>query len=234
MTSLLKFLNISVVEQANYDTLKALAEKLGAELFGVASTDKLMRYIDDELKPSAAKLPYTISIAIRLQRAVLESLIDRPNNIYKTHYRQVNATLDHVTQEISSHIQQHGFQAIPIAASFILDWKRQNAHISHRHAALKAGLGFWGKNNLLIHPKYGAGIRLASILTDIPLTVDSPIPNDCGECLACMAACPADAISETGYDFEKCYAKIKQFSHENNYNLMICGLCVKACTDARS
>jgi epoxyqueuosine reductase len=222
------------VETANYNTLKSLADRLGADLFGVASTDKLMRYIDNELKPSAAKLPYTISIAVRLQRAVLESLINRPNDIYKTHYRQVNATLDNITQEVARHIQQAGHQAIPIAASFILDWKRQNAHISHRHAALEAGLGFWGKNNLLIHPEYGAGIRLASILTDMPLKLDSPIANDCDGCLACMAACPAEAISENGFDFEKCYEQIKRFCNENNYNLMVCGLCLKACTDARS
>jgi len=53
-----------------------------------------MPHIDDEIKPSAAKLPYIISIAIRLQKVVLDSLVDRPNKIYKTHYRQVNAALD--------------------------------------------------------------------------------------------------------------------------------------------
>ena len=234
LTTSSQILTIRAMDTVNYNKLNLLANQLGADLFGVASTDKLWRYIDDELKPSAAKLPYTISIAIRLQRAVLESLINGPNQLYKIHYRQVNTTLDNISQELSRRIQQDGYQAIPIAASFIIDWNKQNSHISHRHAALEAGLGFWGKNNLLIHPTFGAGIRLASILTDIPLRVDSQIPNDCGGCLACMAACPADAISEDGFDFDNCYAKIKEFSHNNNFGLMICGLCLKACTDARS
>jgi epoxyqueuosine reductase QueG len=48
-----------------------------------------------------------------------------------------------------------------------------------------------------------------------------------------MMACPADAITENGFDFEKCYDQIKKFAAENNYNLQICGLCVKACADIK-
>ena len=46
-------------------------------------------------------------------------------------------------------------------------------------------------------------------------------------------ACPAEAISENGFDFDKCYAQIRAFAKQNNYNLYICGLCVKACANAR-
>jgi len=217
----------------NYGVLKKLATDLGVDLFGVAETVKLEKYIDDEIKVEAMKLPYVISIGIRLQRAVLNTLVDHPNQLYKTHYRQTNSVLDRATHELGRYIQGEGFNAIPIAASFILDWQKQNAHLSHRHAALEAGLGFWGKNNLLVHPEYGAGVRLSSLFTDMPLDIDRPIPNDCGECLVCMIACPADAIGEKDFDFDKCYAQIKEFSKRNNYNLHICGLCVRACADAR-
>lgn len=218
----------------NYGVLRKLATDLGVDLFGVAETVRLEKYIDDEIKVEAMKLPYVISIGIRLQRAVLRTLVDHPNKLYKTHYRQTNCALDRASHELSRYIQGQGFNAIPIAASFILDWQKQNAHLSHRHAALEAGLGFWGKNNLLVHPEYGAGVRLSSLFTDMPLDVDRPIANDCGDCLACMIACPADAISENGFDFDRCYAQIKEFSKRDNYNLHICGLCVKACADARS
>ena len=221
------------MKDGNYEMLKKLASELGADLFGVAETARLEKYIDDEIRPVTDKLPFAVSIGIRLQKAVLQTLDDHPNQIYKTHYRQANSALDRATHEMARFIQNRGHDAMPIAASFILDWQKQNAHISHRHAALEAGVGFWGKNNLLVHPEYGAGIRLATLFTDMPLTVDRPIPNDCGECVACMMACPADAISENGFDFDKCYAQIKEFSKRNNYNLHICGLCVKACADAR-
>jgi epoxyqueuosine reductase QueG len=222
------------MNQRNYDDLKTFAAEKGADLFGVAQTARLEKYIDDEIKSVTAELPYVISVGVRLQRAVMNTLVDRPNQIYKTHYRQVNASLDQLTQDIARYIQNRGFGAMPIAASFVLDWQKQSAHISHRHVAWEAGVGFRGRNNLLVHPQYGAAVRLSSVFTDMPLAVDQPIPSDCGECVACMAACPADAIDMEHFDFEKCYAQVKEFSRQNNYGLLVCGLCVKACGDARS
>jgi epoxyqueuosine reductase len=227
-------INIIGMKEQNYEDLRKLSREIGADLFGVAHTERIEKFIDPEIKPQTDKMPFVISIGIRLQKAVLQTLTDRPNQIYKTHYRQVNFSLDHITGELARHIQNQGFLAMPIAASFIVNWQKQTAHVSHRHVGLEAGLGFWGKNNLLIHPKFGAGIRLSSIFTDMPIKTDDPVPNDCGKCLACMMACPADAITENGFDFQKCYTKIREFSKQNNYNLLICGLCVKACADERS
>jgi epoxyqueuosine reductase len=222
------------MKEKNYEFLKNLATSRGADLFGVADTTRIEKYIYEELKSQTDKMPYTVSIGIRLQRSVLNTIIDRPNQIYKTHYRHVNAQLDGITSFMAGEIQRNGYNAIPIAASYIIDWKLQNAHVSHRHVGLEAGLGFWGKNNILIHPEYGAGIRLTSLFTDMPLTIDSPIENDCGDSAACMAACPAEAISDDGFEFDKCYQMVRQFSKQDNYNVMICGLCVRACADARS
>ena len=218
----------------NYDLLKNYASDRGADLFGVTETARIKDYIDVELRDEASQLPFAVSIGIRLMRSVLNAIVNRPNQIYKTHYRQVNAVLDYITQLTAGFIQRRGYNAIPIAASFVIDWEKQNSHLSHRHVAIAAGLGFLGRNNLLIHPEYGAGVRLATILTNMPLTVDSPIADECGECLECMIACPAEAISENNFDFDKCYEQVTKFAKENNYNVYLCGLCVKACTNARS
>lgn len=225
---------IKCMKEENYRVLREYVADKGADLFGVAETRKLSQYIDTEIAEAASSLPYAVSIGIKLQKSVLHTLINRPNQIYKTHYRQVNSMLDNITQLTAGYIQREGYNALPISASYIIDWKKQNAHISHRHVGLQAGLGFWGKNNLLIHPEFGAGIRLASILTDFPLKTDSPIENECGDCASCMVACPAEAISENGFEFDKCYEQVTKFARENNYNLHICGLCVRACADVRS
>jgi len=74
-------------------------------------------------------------------------------------------------------ILKAGFSAMPILASFIVDWKKQTAQYLASHVALQAGLGFLGPKQPAIHPEYGAGIRLASILTDMPLTTDTPSPK---------------------------------------------------------
>ncbi len=222
------------MKDENYELLKSYVSDRGADLFGVAETAKIKVYIDDELRDEASQLPFAISIGVRLMRSVLNAIVNRPNQIYKTHYRQVNALLDYNSELTAGFIQRRGYNAVPIAASFVLDWEKQNSHISHRHVAIAAGLGFLGRNNLLVHPEYGAGVRLATVLTDMPLKTGSSISNDCGECLDCMIACPAEAISEDNFDFDKCYEQVTKFAKENHYNVYLCGLCVKACTNARS
>ncbi len=234
MTGIHWTVNLQPMNNENYELLKNYVSDRGADLFGVAETAKIKDHIDPELKDEVSRLPFAISIGIRLMRSVLNAIVNRPNQIYKTHYRQVNSLLDYITELTAGFVQRRGYNAIPIAASFVIDWKKQNSHISHRHVAIEAGLGFLGKNNLLIHPEYGAGVRLATVLTDMPLRTDSPVSDDCGDCRACIMACPAEAIGENNFDFDKCYEQVKKFAGENNYNLHICGLCVKACTNARS
>ena len=224
---------IPVMKEQNYEMLRIYAADKGADLFGVAETEKLKKLIHKELLDISAKLPYAISIGIKLQKSVLDTLINRPNMIYKTHYRQINSMLDDIAGLTAGFIQREGYDALPISASYIIDWKKQNAHISHRHVALEAGMGYWGKNNLLVHPEYGAGIRLVTVLTDIPLKIDSPLDDKCEDCDACMVACPAEAIDDDGFDFDKCFEQVKKFARENDYNAHICGLCVRAGTEAR-
>lgn len=78
--------------------------------------------------------------------------------------------------------------------------------VSERFFAARAGLGWIGRNGLLIRPKGGSYCFLASILTTLPLPVGSPIPNRCGTCRRCEAACPTGALSEGRCDARRCLA----------------------------
>ena len=216
----------------SYDKLKQKAIQFGADLFGVSETSKLGKYLDSEIKEVAGVLPFAISIAVRVQRKVFDSLKDGPNIIYKHHYKTANFKLDQIIFELCQYINSQGHEALPIPASVITDWKNQRGHLSQRHAACNAGLGFLGRSGLLVHPEYGAAIRLASLLTDLPLKTDSPMTIVCGNCHACVAACPADAISSDGMDkFEgqACYDLLKQLANRQGMGVLICGLCIKAC-----
>jgi epoxyqueuosine reductase len=67
--------------------------------------------------------------------------------------------------------------------------------VLEREWAVRAGLGFFGKNTMLIHPRWGAWLFLGEILIDVELDYDEPdTRGTCGACTRCMDACPTDAF----------------------------------------
>jgi epoxyqueuosine reductase len=220
-----------VVDAVNYESLKRLSLDLGASLFGVARVESLRERIFSLSPQGIDSLPYAISLAVRLSDRILEDIQDGPTPLYFFHYQRVNILLDEMALRITTHIQNQGFNALPIPASQVIDWERQLGHLSHKHVAKEAGLGWIGRHNLLVSPTFGARIRLVSILTDIPLKQDKPIGRDCGTCNACIPVCPVGAIVEEPLDFDhiRCYEWIKAFCRKHNIRHHICGLCIKAC-----
>jgi epoxyqueuosine reductase QueG len=108
-----------------------------------------------------------------------------------------------------------------------------------------AGLGWQGKNLLLITPEHGSRVRLVTLLTDAPLKVDGPIENRCGKCRLCVDACPVDAIynvntdshyssREEALDLQRCAEKVTvEFASLPNIGAPMCGICIKVCPFGR-
>lgn len=116
-------------------------------------------------------LIYAVSFAYKLSGAVIKTITDKPSIMYFQHYRAVNAKLDSIALEVCRFIENKGYDAFPIAASQSRPDKKYEGVFPHKTAAVRAGLGFIGKNALLISPQYGPGIRLATVLTDMPFEI---------------------------------------------------------------
>jgi epoxyqueuosine reductase len=113
---------------------------------------------------------------------------------------------------------------------------------SHKTAATCSGLGWIGKNGLLINRKYGAKLTWATVLTNAPFETDRPISeSECGECDFCVRHCPSGAINGLHWSakepmkelvaYEKCRSlKKKRIPLNGKPN---CGLCSVICPYSR-
>ena len=73
------------------------------------------------------RLPYGISVGYHLSDAILEEIENQPTPLYFHHYQRVNILLDTIGLIVTSTIQDLGYQAMPIPASQLVDWKNQRA-----------------------------------------------------------------------------------------------------------
>jgi epoxyqueuosine reductase len=101
--------------------------------------------------------------------------------------------------EIACRLRDEGYQARVVADD--------NALVD-RAAAHRAGIGWWGKNTLIIVPGLGSWFVLGSVITDAALVADhGPVDDHCGPCTRCMPACPTGAIVAPGVlDARRCLA----------------------------
>jgi len=218
-------------ERENYSQSKEFALGLGSSLFGVADLSRLKGEFLDLSHGAIKGLNGGISLGVRLSDRIIESIEDRPTKLYYYHYRQVNYFLDRLALGMTEYIQNRGFSALPIPSSQTIDWENQKGHLSHKEVAQRAGLGWMGRNNLLVNRNFGSRIRLVTVLTDFPLPYDKPIEDGCGDCKDCLGICPAGAIKENLEDFDRlaCFRQLEEFRKICKIGHHICGICVKAC-----
>jgi epoxyqueuosine reductase len=115
-----------------------------------------------------------------------------------------------------------------------------SAPVLERDWAKRSGIGWVGKNTLLINPKAGSYFFLAELILDIDLVYDTPMKDYCGTCTRCIDACPTEAISPEGYfmDGSKCisYLTIElreaippQYKDKMENWMFGCDICQEVC-----
>ena len=197
----------------------------GASLVGFCKLDKPVN-----------GLSYAVSIGYKLRDSILSTISDKPTMMYFQHYRIVNTKLDLLALDALTFIENKGYKVFPVAAS--QSTGEYTGFFQHKTAAVKSGLGYLGRNCLLITPQYGSKVRFCTVLTDMPLECQSElVPFSCGECRACVTACPAGAISgktpsesmnrDEFFDAGLCSKYMKNFHDIGRGS--VCGLCIKAC-----
>ena len=214
------------------------------EAFAIAQGATLCGECDLGFAPiqGQPEMHYAFSIAVKLSDSVLATIDNAPTQMYFQHYRTANALLDQIAFRIANEIERLGYNAFPVAASQSLGGDSRYAGVlPHKTAAVLSGLGFVGKSGLFLTNEYGSKVRLATVLTDMPVVSTRPvIENGCGDCTACMRACPAGAIfgtlpttdGERNFDAEKCSRYMKEHFQDIGRG-SVCGVCIRVCPKNR-
>ncbi|MCG7577684.1 MULTISPECIES: tRNA epoxyqueuosine(34) reductase QueG [unclassified Halomonas] len=209
------------------EQIKQWGRELGFQQVGIADTDlaaheaHLNRWLEsgyhgemafmakhgtkrtrpEELEPGTQRV---ISVRIDYLPAEVESakVLGQPHRAYVSRYalgrdyhKLMRKRLAQLAKQIEREVGKFGFRA------FV-----DSAPVMERALAQKAGLGWFGKNAMLLNPKAGSLFFLGELYTDLPLPVDAPFEQEhCGSCSACRTACPTGAIvDDKVVDSRKC------------------------------
>ncbi|MBE3588274.1 MAG: epoxyqueuosine reductase [Thermoanaerobacteraceae bacterium] len=214
---------------------------LGATLVGFGD-------VSQGLAGELRHMPVAISLAIRHPMSMANLIHTTRGTVYSNRYEQVDLLLEQLQKRVVNLLRGHGYKSLAIPP----DSHRQDTRFvarlyplfSHKVAATCAGLGWIGKNGLLVNETYGPCLSWATVLTNAPLEVSTTpyVSGQCGRCRRCVEACPAGAIADREWvrdeglvphiDADACRRQL-----EKNQQLMgedICGLCILACPRGKS
>ena len=115
-----------------------------------------------------------------------------------------------------------------------------SAPLAERALAQRAGLGFFGRNHMLIHPELGCQTLLGELITTVEMEADEPAAGQsCGDCGKCIRACPTGALDfDGGFDARKCISYLTIESKDSiptehtgklGNRVFGCDACIAAC-----
>jgi hypothetical protein len=147
-------------------------------------------------------------------------------NIYAREYHKVNKFLNAISGDIANFF---GGTSIPATVEGIPVRSVEEYYgmtISHRLVAENAGLGWRGKNELVVNERLSCALRFASVIAEFSLIHGAKVTSMCGECEACLQSCTLLKNKDRLKNYrENCRKYINQLRLEAE----VCGKCVKAC-----
>ncbi len=227
--------------------VKDVTDREEIDFSGVSDLSPAKDFILTTGVPALASFPRCVSLGIRLMDTFVDGLPNKDQygnaELYRTHaYDVVNERLSIAANKVASVIQRQGFKALPMSLMVKSPGKQLTAVFSHKLGAHLAGLGWIGKNCMLITPECGHRVRWASVLTDAPLKpTGSTMDQRCGGCMECVKICPVQAY--TGRNFVETEPREARFEATkcNDYlnslvakgEPRVCGLCLHICPHGR-
>lgn len=187
-----------------------------------------------DLSSMSLPFPRGLTLLLPLSRDIVQS--GDEGAFYRHQVLELGDTLARALDACACLIKNWGFRVLPVGSD--QDERTLSAPISHKAVARLSGLGWIGKNSLLVSPEYGPSIRLGTILTDAPFPTGTPLSERCGDCEACRNACPVRAICGLSWSHDLSRDALIDPFLCNDYRMRhapapgrkhACGECIRAC-----
>ncbi len=197
-----------------------------------------LRVLPERMRDS---LPVGVCIGVELTPSIVAGITGGPTKAYAGEYDRANALLRRLVDECAAFLRERGYRASGFEPTeSVKDNKNLSTVLPHKTVATLAGLGWIGKCALLVSETHGSAVRYNTVLTDAPLPVGTPVVEPrCGDCAACVEACPAQAPSgrdwrpelqrEDFFDAFACRDTSRSQARKLGLDHTICGICIAAC-----
>ena len=219
--------------------IKSIGRLFGADLIGITEIDPRWHYsarVDTrDFSPASNALPEGLTHVIVMGHAMDEGLVDT----YPSALAGAATGLEYsheaaIVLQLAAYIRNLGYEAVPSMndTALVIPY------------AVKAGLGEYGRNQMVITPEFGPRVRFSKIFTSLPLVSDEPRPFGirayCDICTVCAEACPPKAlpfgppqedneststikgVKKWSADCEKCFGYWAKLKSD-------CAICMRVC-----
>jgi hypothetical protein len=168
-----------------YHKIEAAARESGSGLVGFADLSPLKGMLAGDA--TTFEFPYAVTFAVEIPKEAARASLEKPSVEMRSAYKMCNKKLKEAGEKIVQILAAEGYKARFIDPAQRVNPEKLLGPISQKAIASLSGMGWIGKNGLLITEKYGPRQRMGAVLTDMPVTRKAKlVDNQCGECTACI------------------------------------------------
>ena len=222
-----------------YQKIEAAARESGSELVGFADLSPLKGMLAGDA--TTFEFPCAVTFAVEIPKDAARASLDKPSEEMRSAYKMCNKKLKEAGERIVQLLIAEGYKARFIDPAQRVNPEKLLGPMSQKAIASLSGMGWIGKNGLLITESYGPRQRMGAVLTDMPVTREAKlVDNQCGTCTACIDRCAMKVLKGPDFkhhpgsrdlviDWAKCGVYEARLIGDGSRPEMACGRCISVC-----